>query len=127
MKLLLDTHAFLWWLNDDPKLGVRARQTIEKPENFVVVSAAAAWEIAVKRANGKLDVPGNVAEWIKQSAFAELAIEVEHGIAAAELPKHHKDPFDRMMIAQAHLEGMTLVARDDEMDKYDVQVLDAST
>ncbi len=125
MKLLLDTHAFLWWLNDDARLGPRARRAIENPENFVYVSVASAWEIALKRTAGKLEAPGDIADWIEQSAFTDLPIEVEHAVASAELPKHHKDPFDRLLVAQARLEGMTLVARDDELDAYDVPILDA--
>ena len=127
MKLLLDTHAFLWWLNDDSQLGSEARRAIEQPDNFVYVSVATAWEIALKRASGKLEARGNIAEWIEQNAFIDLPIDVEHAVASAELPRHHKDPFDRLLVAQAQIEEMTLVARDDEIDKYDVSVLDAST
>jgi PIN domain nuclease of toxin-antitoxin system len=125
MRLLLETHTFLWWLSDDPKLGPEARRAIEKPENFVFVSAASAWEIAVKRASGKLKAPGDIVDWIEQSSFSDLPIEVEHAVASAELPKHHNDPFDRLLVAQAQLEGMTLVAHDDEITRYDVSVLDA--
>jgi PIN domain nuclease of toxin-antitoxin system len=125
MRLLLETHTFLWWLNDDTKLGPEARRAIQKPENFVFVSAASAWEIAVKRASGKLNAPGDIVDWIEQSSFIDLPIEVEHAVASAELPKHHNDPFDRLLVAQAQLEDMTLVARDDEIAKYDVSVLDA--
>ena len=127
MQLLLDTHAFLWWLDDSPKLGPRARAAIGDGGNVVFVSAASAWEIAVKRASGKLDAPGNIAAWIAKSDFSGLPIEVEHAVAAAELPRHHTDPFDRMLIAQAQLEELTLVAHDDEIGKYDVTILDAST
>jgi PIN domain nuclease of toxin-antitoxin system len=125
MRLLLETHTFLWWLNDDTKLGPEARQAITKPGNIVFVSAASAWEIAVKRASGKLAAPGDIADWIEQSSFIDLPIEVEHAVASAELPKHHNDPFDRLLVAQAQLEDMTLVASDDEITKYDVSVLDA--
>lgn len=125
MKLLLDTHAFLWWLNDDPQLGKRARQAIAEADNLVYVSAATAWEIAVKRANGKLDAPGDIAQWIEQCAFGDCPIEVEHAVSSAELPKHHNDPFDRMLVAQAQLEDMTLVTSDPEIVEYDVSVLDA--
>lgn len=125
MQLLLDTHAFLWWLDDSPKLGPQARAAIGDGGNAVFVSAASAWEIAVKRASGKLDAPGDIAEWIAQCDFGDLPIEVEHAVAAAELPRHHTDPFDRMLIAQAQLEELTLVAHDDELGKYDVAVLDA--
>jgi PIN domain nuclease of toxin-antitoxin system len=127
VRLLLDTHAFLWWLNEDRKLGPGARSAIAKPENFVFVSAATAWEIAVKRASGKLEAPGDIREWIERSAFSDLPIEVEHAVAAAELPNHHHDPFDRLLIAQALVEEMMLVARDDQFRKYDVSILDTGT
>lgn len=127
MQLLLDTHTFLWWLDDSPKLGPHARAAIGDGGNVVFVSAASAWEIAVKRASGKLDAPGDIAEWITKSDFSGLPIEVEHAVSAAELPQHHRDPFDRMLIAQAQLEELTLVAHDDEIGKYDVTILDAST
>lgn len=127
MQLLLDTHAFLWWLGDDPKLGPRARVAIGNGGNAVFVSAASAWEIAVKRARGSLDAPGDIAEWIAKCDFSDLPIEVEHAVAAAELPMHHTDPFDRMLVAQAQLEELTLVAHDDELGKYGVAILDAGT
>lgn len=125
MRLLLDTHAFLWWLADDRKLGARARAAIADPASEVHVSAASAWEIAVKRAAGKLRAPGNIREWIERSAFADLPITVEHAVAAAELPRHHGDPFDRMLVAQARLESLTLVAHDAELELYDVPLLAA--
>jgi PIN domain nuclease of toxin-antitoxin system len=127
MELLLDTHAFLWWLGDDPKLGPDARATIARPANTVFVSAASVWEIAVKRASGKLDAPGDVVEWIESNDFTDLPIDVDHAVAAAELPMHHNDPFDRMLVAQAQLEDLTLVARDDQIAKYRVAILDART
>ncbi len=127
MHLLLDTHAFLWWLDDSPKLGPQARAAIGNGGNAVFVSAASAWEIAVKRASGSLDAPGDIAAWIAKSDFSDLPIEVEHAVAAAELPCHHTDPFDRMLIAQAQLEELTLVAHDEEIGRYDVPILDAST
>lgn len=126
MRLLLDTHTFLWWLGDDPKLGPHARAAIGDDRNAVFVSAASAWEIAVKRRSGKLDAPGDVADWIAQSDFAPLSIDVAHAVAAAELPPHHRDPFDRMLVAQAQLEELTLVARDDVIDAYAVTILDAA-
>jgi PIN domain nuclease of toxin-antitoxin system len=126
VQLLLDTHAFLWWLRDDAKLGRAARAAIADGANLVFVSAATAWEIGVKRASGKLAASGDIAGWIVESGFAPLPIEVEHAVAAADLPSHHRDPFDRLLVAQAQLEGLTLVARDDEIDKYAVTLLDAS-
>jgi PIN domain nuclease of toxin-antitoxin system len=125
--MLLDTHAFLWWLQDNRNLGHESRAAISDPDNRVFVSAATAWEIAVKRASGRLDAPGDVGEWIATSGFGALSIDIEHAVASAELPKHHADPFDRLLVAQAVLEELVLVARDDEIDKYDVEILDASS
>ncbi len=127
MLLLLDTHAFLWWNADDRALGPRAREAIADPDNVVYVSAATAWEIAVKRRAGKLEAPGEIADWIRDDGFSDLAIEVEHAIASAELPEHHRDPFDRLLIAQARLEDLTLVTSDVEIVRYDVETLDASS
>ncbi|HVW90893.1 MAG TPA: type II toxin-antitoxin system VapC family toxin [Gaiellaceae bacterium] len=127
MLLLLDTHAFLWWNADDRALGSRAREAIADPDNVVYVSAATAWEIAVKRRAGKLEAPGEIADWIRDDGFSDLAIEVEHAIASAELPEHHRDPFDRLLIAQARLEDLTLVTSDVEIVRYDVETLDASS
>jgi PIN domain nuclease of toxin-antitoxin system len=125
---LLDTHAFLWWNNADAALGARAREAIADPTNVVFVSAATAWEIAIKRRSGKLDAPGNVAQWIRDNDFAELEISVEHAVLSAELSHHHRDPFDRILIAQAKIAGLTLVSSSDaNAAKYDVGILDAST
>ena len=126
MQLLLDTHAFLWWLDDDPQLGPKVRAEIAASDNLVFISAATAWEIAVKRASGKLDALGDIVDWITKNDFSDLSIEVEHAIASAELPRHHNDPLDRMLVAQAQIEELTLVACDPEIDKYDVAILDAS-
>ncbi len=125
MKLLLDTHAFLWWLADSPKLGQKAQAAIGNADTFVFVSAATAWEIAVKRSSGKLDAPGDIRDLIARNGFGELAIEVEHAVLSAELPKHHNDPFDRILIAQAQLGDMRLVADDPQIAKYDIDVLPA--
>jgi len=127
MLLLLDTHAFLWWNADDEALGPKARAAIADPDNVVFVSAASVWEISLKRASGKLDAPGNAAEWIERNRFAPLAIEIGHAARAPELPRHHTDPFDRMLVAQASIEDYTLVTSDDEIAKYDIDILDAST
>jgi PIN domain nuclease of toxin-antitoxin system len=126
MRLLLDTHAFLWWNGDDAALGPKARAAIADADNVVLVSAASAWEISMKRASGRLDAPGDIADWIQQNGFVPLTIEISHAMHAPELPKHHKDPFDRMLVAQAVIEGYTLVTSDEEIAKYEVEILDAS-
>jgi PIN domain nuclease of toxin-antitoxin system len=127
LRLLLDTSALLWWLDDDTKLGVTARAAIAAPENEVFVSSASAWEISVKRASGKLDAPFDIASSLERNYFIELPIEVAHAVTAGELPPHHKDPFDRMLVAQAQIEDLTLVAEDAEIAKYDVELLHAGT
>jgi PIN domain nuclease of toxin-antitoxin system len=125
LDLLLDTHAFLWWLGDDSKLGPEARGSIERPTNSAFVSAATAWEIAVKRASGKLLAAGDIAGWIRDEGFLELAVDVAHAVEAAELPRHHTDPFDRLLIAQARLEHLVLLTSAADVTRYDVTVLDA--
>jgi PIN domain nuclease of toxin-antitoxin system len=124
--LLLDTHAFLWWLDDDSELGPEARAAIGDGENLVFVSAATGWEISVKRASGKLEAPGDIAGWVRDSGFIELPIELDHAVLSGELPKHHRDPFDRILIAQATLEDQTLITADADVRKYDVRTHDAS-
>jgi PIN domain nuclease of toxin-antitoxin system len=125
VDLLLDTHPFLWWLGDDSRLGPKARGSIERPTNSVFVSAATASEIAVKRAGGKLVAPGDIAAWIRDEGFLELAVDVAHAVEAAELPRHHTDPFDRLLIAQARLEHLVLLTSAADVTRYDVTVLDA--
>ena len=126
MRLLLDTHVLLWALENDRRLGPTARRAIETTENEVYVSSATAWEIALKRAAGKLDAPKDLATWIGRTAFRSLAIEIEHAVASADLPNYHRDPFDRLLVAQAQLERLTLVTSDPKIAKYDVGVLDAA-
>ncbi|MER3410865.1 MAG: PIN domain nuclease [Thermoleophilia bacterium] len=126
MRLLLDTSTLLWWLDDDAKLGPSSRAAIADPDNEVFVSSASAWEISVKRASGKLDAPFDIASALERNYFIELPIEVAHVVAAGDLPQHHKDPFDRMLVAQAQLEDLALVTNDAEIAKYEVELLDAS-
>lgn len=117
MKLLLDTHVLLWWLDDDARLGSAARAAIAEAEH-VVVSAASAWEIGIKQAIGRLTGPRDLVEEISGNGFVALDISVRHALAAASLPLHHRDPFDRMLVAQAVLEGLTLVTRDQRLAAY---------
>ncbi|MBA2495521.1 MAG: type II toxin-antitoxin system VapC family toxin [Acidimicrobiia bacterium] len=122
MNLLLDTHALLWWLGDSP-MAPDARQQISDPATLVVVSAASAWEIAIKRATGKLRLDGNVAALVVGAAFTPLPVSFAHAERAGALPPYHRDPFDRLLVAQAQLEGLALVTRDVRMDAYDVTVV----
>ena len=123
MRLLLDTHVVLWWLNRDRRLSRPVRSSIEQQADQVLVSAASAWEIAIKRAVRKLEPPVRWHQEITDFGFAPLAITFEHAREAGELPRHHADPFDRMLVAQARLEGLTLVTTDPNIARYDVAVL----
>lgn len=124
MRLLLDTHALLWWLADSGLDPITAR-AVSDPRNDVFVSAASVWEIAIKKALGKLSAPDNLAEAIAGSGFEPLPISLAHATKAGELPPHHQDPFDRMLIAQAQLENLTTVTRDARFRLYDVPLLTA--
>ena len=125
--LLLDTNTLLWWLDDNAKLGASARAAIADPGTEVFVSSASTWEISVKRASGKLEAPFDIASALERNHFLEIPIAVTHAVMAGDLPQHHKDPFDRILIAQARLEDMTLVTVDAEIAKYEVDLIDAST
>ena len=124
MRLLLETHALIWWLAREP-LSKEAEAAIAAPENEILVSAASVWEAEIKVAAGRLHLSGELIDGIEESRFAELPVRSDHGRAAARLPLHHRDPFDRMLIAQARLEGLTLVSRDPTVPLYDVPVLKA--
>jgi len=125
LRLLLDTHVLLWWLADDPGLSGNARALIASAESEVLVSAASAWEISIKRALGKLDAPDDLEAQLTQHHFSPLAISVGHALAAGALPRHHEDPFDRMLVAQARLEGLTIATRDPSFEPYGVATLGA--
>jgi PIN domain nuclease of toxin-antitoxin system len=121
--LLLDTHALLWSVGDEDRLSPAAHEVLSIGRVPAYVSAASIWEIAIKRAAGKLDVPENLMDKVAEARFIELGITFEHAIIAGALPPHHKDPFDRMIIAQAQNEGLTLVTNDERIAAYDVPVL----
>jgi PIN domain nuclease of toxin-antitoxin system len=125
MNLLLDTHVLLWWLGDDPNLSQSARTVIADGNNLVFVSAAVIWEIQIKQALGKLKIPVNFRNVLDQQAFELLDITVEHAYAVGKLPPYHRDPFDRILVAQAKVEKMTLVSHDNHIKKYKVPFIDA--
>jgi PIN domain nuclease of toxin-antitoxin system len=120
MKLLLDTHAFLWWDSNDAHLPAALHSAIAAPRNEVFVSAVTVWEIAIKRASGKLIFQAPVAKAIQKHGFLPLPITVEHAEWAGSLPQLHRDPFDRLLVAQAQLLGLTLVSVDEQILRYQV-------
>ena len=122
-RLLLDTHAFLWWMEGGSALAAASRAAIESPDSIVYLSAASAWEMSIKRAKGRLDSPADVVEALDASGFRELPVRIEHAEAVGALPPHHADPFDRMLVAQAQLEGLVCVTRDPAFEAYGVPTL----
>jgi len=128
MNLLLDTQTLIWWRQGHRRLGVRARAAIEKQAAAVWISAASAWEIAIKWRTGRLTLPDTPGRWlakaIDSSRFATLPVTIEHAASVASLPDHHVDPFDRLLIAQAQLEGFTIMTSDAAFEPYGVPLLD---
>jgi PIN domain nuclease of toxin-antitoxin system len=127
VRLLLDTHAFLWWSIDDPQLSGGAREAITAAAHEVYVSAATAWEIAIQAALGRIDVPEDldafIAAEMRRSRFLPLPVSIRHAVAVRDLPPHHRDPFDRLLVAQALGEGLTLISGDPLVAAYPVSVL----
>ncbi len=124
-RLLLDTHVLLWWLSDDPQLGEASRQAIANPRNQVYVSAASTWEISIKKSSGKLTAPEDLDAIVECEGFDKLPITLFHGEQAGLLPGHHKDPFDRMLIAQAQSEGLLIITNDEKITQYKIRTMDA--
>ncbi|MFP4030526.1 MAG: type II toxin-antitoxin system VapC family toxin [Desulfococcaceae bacterium] len=126
MNLLVDTHAFLWWITDDPRLSEPARALIGDSQNHLYWSAASSWEVAIKYKLGRLplpDVPERfLSEELESNRVQPLPITDIHAFHAGQLPRHHNDPFDRMLIAQARTEFLILLSRDSEFHLYDVAV-----
>lgn len=125
MKLLLDTHVLLWWLDNPKQLSRKSLEAIRDEDNPVFVSAAVVWEIVIKKAIDKLNSPDNLSDVIAENRFQPLPITIEHALAVERLPLHHRDPFDRIQIAQAVVEDLTLVTRDSEIAKYTIAQLRA--
>ena len=125
-RLLLDTHALLWWLGSDARLGAQARAIVTDARNEVFVSAASTWEIAIKRSLGKLSAPGGLDAIIGEEGFSPLPISLFHGQQAGSLPPLHRDPFDRMLVAQAQAEGLELLTVDARLAGYGIRLIDAS-
>jgi PIN domain nuclease of toxin-antitoxin system len=125
MNIILDTRVLIWALENNSTLSDKAVEAIIEADNMVFVSAASVWEIGIKRNMGKLETPDNLLDEIRLHRFAPLPINLHHAELAGKLPDIHKDPFDRMLIAQAVYEKLTLVTRDETISKYDVKILKA--
>jgi PIN domain nuclease of toxin-antitoxin system len=123
VRLLLDTNIFLWWDRQLERVPRLVWRTIETPDNDIFVSVASVWEIAIKRATGKLQFPAPIVETVERLGFELLPITAVHAEHAGGLPRHHNDPFDRLIIAQAVLEGLILATRDRAMRPYGVATL----
>ncbi len=127
MRALLDTHAFLWWITDDPRLSRKVREIISDGENDLFLSAASGWEIVIKAKLGKLQLPDNlesfIAEQMALNAIESLPVKMSHALHVYEFPHYHRDPFDRMLISQAQLENLPILTVDPQIARYTVKVI----
>ena len=127
MKALLDTHIFLWWITDHPKLSSRARQIISDGKNELFLSAVSGWEIAIKAQLGRIQIPDKpevfISEQMVANAIVGLPIQISHAVHVYNLPLHHRDPFDRLLVAQAQLEGLPILTDDPQISQYPVKVI----
>ena len=127
MKILLDTHAFLWLKTEPSRFSAATLRLLEDPAHSLLLSSASAWEIAIKHARGKLQLPvapgRYVAQRMAQSGISGLSITVAHALRAGALPPHHADPFDRLLVAQAQLEKVSLVTADEQLRAYEVRII----
>jgi PIN domain nuclease of toxin-antitoxin system len=123
LKLLLDTHAALWFLSGDERLSENAKRHLTDDTNRVLLSAAVVWEVAIKRSLGKLAVPAEYVSLLLDAGVQPLAVSVAHAAGVEHLPPHHRDPFDRMLVAQAEIEGAAVISRDGALRPYDVTLI----
>lgn len=126
MRLLLDTHSFLFWCNDDPALSSKAGKAIASSANECYVSAATVWEVSIKTKAGKMNAQAlldSLDDLLEEHHFHDLPVTVQHAVTAGALPLHHKDPFDRMLVAQAQRENLVVVSRDQILDSYGIRRL----
>lgn len=127
MRVLLDTHVFMWWINDDARLSEAARELLSDGGNELLFSVASGWEMATKIGLGKLTVTGNLgsflSERLTENAMEVLPVSLSHAVGVTELPHHHRDPFDRLLMAQASVEGIPLLTADPHLSQYPVEVI----
>ena len=127
MKVLLDTHTFLWWIADSPRLSARAREVIRDSNNELFFSAASGWEIAIKAQLGRLQLPDNLEQFIVEqlslNTILVLPIQLRHALHVYTLPQHHRDPFDRMLVAQSQVENLPVLTTDPQIAQYEVKTI----
>ena len=123
MKLILDTHAALWWLSGDERFGTDAEEHLTDTTNQVLLSAAVVWEVAIKRSLGKLEVPGDFAPALLGAGAQPLPVSLDHAAAVEQLPWHHRDPFDRLRVAEATVERAAVVSADEALTAYGIRVV----
>jgi len=127
MKALLDTHTFLWWITDKPKLSPLAREIITDADNELFLSAASGWEMVIKARLGKLQLPDNadsfISEQLALNAIVSLPVQMSHALHVYALPNHHRDPFDRMLMAQAQMERLPILTADPQIGRYAVETI----
>jgi PIN domain nuclease of toxin-antitoxin system len=127
LRILLDTHSFLWWESDDRRLSAEARRTLSDGGNEIFLSVSSAWEIAIKAGLGKLDIPEGpelfVSSEIEANNFTVLSIDLRHALGVYDLPDIHRDPFDRILVAQARVEDMPILTTDPEISRYPVETV----
>lgn len=127
MKALLDTHVFLWWITTDPRLSKRAREIISNGRNELFLSAASGWEMAIKTNLGRLQLPGDLERFIPEqlalNAIESLPVQMSHALHVYNLPNYHRDPFDRLLIAQAQLENLPILTVDPQIARYPVKII----
>lgn len=127
MRALLDTHAFLWWITNDPRLSKKVREIISDGENELFLSVASGWEMAIKAGLERLQLPSNLEHFILEqmalNAIESLPVQMSHALHVYKLPAHHRDPFDRMLIAQAQLQNLPILTVDPQIARYSVKVI----
>ena len=123
MQLLLDTHALIWWLSKDSTLSLAAKGAISNPDNIVFVSAASAWEIAIKKSLGKLQAPDDLSLQVEKNRFIPLAIRIEYALNVDKLPLHHQDRFHCILIVQAMNDKLIIMTRDRKFEAYEVKTI----
>jgi PIN domain nuclease of toxin-antitoxin system len=127
MRVLLDTHVFLWWINADPRLSTHAREIITDGENMLFLSAVSGWEIAIKAKLGRLKLPGPLKTFIPEqmalNAIESLSVQMSHALHVHTLPLHHRDPFDRLLIAQAQLDNLPILTADSKIALYAIKIV----